>query len=287
MEKEISGICNKLTNLTIRDSYRRHLHRLKSSSSSSTSQIYHQLKRKASVQQGTRKQNSVKAQQLQQDASITEEKYLEKLILERKDYDETARFIAKSVRMRITKEDTDVLSTAYENFIRVSRKQLNVIRSIRQGGTEIIDLHIINNHRSKIVKELSDVCDKVSNMTIKQAYLHHLHEFKTHANPKTHTQSFINQEETPEIFFEVKGGLRSGRSNSPNRITKKPHIYEDMEDDDEDEDEDDDEDEDEDHCKCYEEELESKFPRFGRIGNWDPIYEGMGADLLHTPIKIQ
>nr|XP_043617002.1 uncharacterized protein LOC122588851 isoform X2 [Erigeron canadensis] len=269
MEKEISGICNKLSNLTIKDSYRRHLLRLKSSPSSTyQASIMHQ---------GTRKQNSVKAQQLQQGTSITKENYLEKLILERKDYDETARFIETSLRMHTTKEDRDVLLRAYGKFIKVDIMLHDLIRSIKDSnetqGKDLNVPHLISNYRSIIVKELSE-CDKLSNLTIKEAYLHHIYEFKTQAKPKKYTQRFINQEETPDIFFKMKGGSSSGGSKSLNSINKQPHIHEDF-----------DKDDYYDHNKCIEEERERRVPRFGQIGNWDPINGAIGADLLHAPVN--
>ncbi|PWA44557.1 14-3-3-like protein C [Artemisia annua] len=90
---------------------------------------------------------------------------MEKLSEEVKLFEDMVKFMEKiSVsNERLTSDDREVLSAARNNVNGVQRELRTVISS-----SSAIDVSlIVKDYRSKVEKELNDICNKVSNLNIK------------------------------------------------------------------------------------------------------------------------
>ncbi|KAK9069347.1 hypothetical protein SSX86_011249 [Deinandra increscens subsp. villosa] len=145
--------------------------------------------------------------------------YMAKLSEQAERYEEMVEFMEKvcaslSGTEELTVEERNLLSVAYKNVIGARRASWRIISSIEQkeesrGNQDHVS--VIKDYRSKIEKELSDICDgilklidsklvpsassgdsKVFYLKMKGDYHRYLAEFKTSAERKEAAESTLN-----------------------------------------------------------------------------------------------
>ncbi|KAI3672472.1 hypothetical protein L6452_38560 [Arctium lappa] len=145
--------------------------------------------------------------------------YMAKLSEQAERYEEMVEFMEKvsgalSDSEELTVEERNLLSVAYKNVIGARRASWRIISSIEQkeesrGNEDHVS--VIKSYRSKIEKELSDICDgilkmldtklvpsassgdsKVFYLKMKGDYHRYLAEFKTGAERKEAAESTLN-----------------------------------------------------------------------------------------------
>ncbi|KAJ0751276.1 14-3-3-like protein 16R [Helianthus anomalus] len=159
-------------------------------------------------------------------AAREEHVYMAKLSEQAERYEEMVEFMEKVSNSltdseELTVEERNLLSVAYKNVIGARRASWRIISSIEQkeesrGNQEHVA--VIKEYRSKIEKELSDICDgilklldsklvpsagsgdsKVFYLKMKGDYHRYLAEFKTGAERKEAAESTLNAYKAAQV----------------------------------------------------------------------------------------
>ncbi|PWA50852.1 14-3-3-like protein A [Artemisia annua] len=153
VEKELINICNKVSNITIKVDVKDYV------------------------------------DSFQHDEIDTYFKKRKKLTLESEDYEQTLEFMDKLMviarKEQVSEKDLSILIRAYNMIMTVYRALSDTLDSDQSSSVWDIDVSLtINESRSKVEKELSYICNNMTNHTIKEAVSRHLDSFKAGHLPK-------------------------------------------------------------------------------------------------------
>lgn len=165
--------------------------------------------------------------QIMASSAREENVYMAKLSEQAERYEEMVEFMEKVSggldSEELTVEERNLLSVAYKNVIGARRASWRIISSIEQkeesrGNEDHVS--VIKSYRSKIEKELSDICDgilkmldtklvpsassgdsKVFYLKMKGDYHRYLAEFKTGGERKEAAESTLNAYKAAQVRF--------------------------------------------------------------------------------------